>query len=167
LEGILSARGPEGGATFLAVGFSTVQNDKYLEATASKVSFQISPERLEDQLARIDQWRKKSRDLPKQLAKAKLVRSEVTRNAAILSIRPSIEREVSSMVRDLLSGDPEPWEHAASKYRPMMGRIAKSLSPGFTTEAVERRRGIAFVVPDMRPKPEKTKKPIEEEGENM
>jgi hypothetical protein len=67
----------------------------------------------------------------------------------------------------LLSGDPEPWEHAASKYRPMMGRIAKSLSPGFTTEAVERRRGIAFVVPDMRPKPEKTKKPIEEEGENM
>jgi hypothetical protein len=167
LEGILCAKGSEGSGTFLAVGFSTVQNDKYLEATASRGSFQISPESLDDHLTRIDQWGKKSRELPKQSATALLIRSRVMRNSAISSIRPSVEQKVSANAKDLLSGDEEAWKKVALEYHPMMKMIAKSLSPGFTTEATRRRREISRVAPNMWSKPEKSKKSTQDKGENM
>ena len=50
---------------------------------------------------------------------------------------------------ELLTRGDEAWEHAARQYRPMMESIAQSLSPGFTTAAVQRRQQIAEVMPDM------------------
>ena len=46
----------------------------------------------------------------------------------------------------------------------MMAVVAQSLSPGFTVAAVQRRKQIAGVLPDMRPKAAPTDKPSRKKG---
>ena len=167
VEGILSAEGTKGEAKFLVVGFSTVQNDKYLEATANPLSIEISLERLPETLTRIDQWRKQTGGLDKRLAKSKAVRAKAVRAFAVAAVRPDVEHKVSVKTGELISGDDDAWEQAVAEYRPMMKLIAKSLSPGFTTEAVKGRREIASVAPDMRSKSGSPKNSSKKEGEGM
>jgi hypothetical protein len=68
-----------------------------------------------------------------------------------------VEGRVSAKAGELLGGDDQAWLEAAKEYRPMMEVVAKSLSPGFTTEAVLRRRRIASASPNMRVKKEEGK----------
>ena len=91
-------------------------------------------------------------------------RSKVAGSAAIAVIRPDIEGRVSAKAGELIAGTDEVWEQAAEEYRPMMGVIAKSLSPGFTAAAVQWRQHMVGVKPDMRPKTESVKKPGREKG---
>jgi hypothetical protein len=67
-------------------------------------------------------------------------------------------------VGELLDGSYESWEQAAREYSPMMDVIAKSISPGFTTAAVQRRQDISNVKPNMRQKKESGKKSTREKG---
>jgi hypothetical protein len=91
-------------------------------------------------------------------------RKHVEIPSALNAIRPHVEGRASARATDLLGGDESAWEQAASEYRPMMKVIARSLSPGFTTAAVERRRRIASAVPDMRPNTGRAKKPKRRKG---
>ena len=75
------------------------------------------------------------------------------------TIRPHIEGRVSEKVNGLLADTPSAWEQAAEEYRPMTHAIAKSLSPGFTTMAVQWRRQIGGTLPNMRTRAQEGKKP--------
>lgn len=74
--------------------------------------------------------------------------------AAITSIRPHVETLVSAAINAGAMGD------AGSAYSPALLAVSKSLSPGVTTGAVERRKRIAGIRPDLtaKPKAEKGKK---------
>lgn len=105
--------------------------------------------------ARIGTWDKEGRSLPRRI-KPKGCRSPGNEfTAAIAAIRPHVECRVSADVEDLLVNPETAWQRAAGEYRAMMSVTAKSLSPGFTTRALQRRIEIATTKPDMTPKPQK------------
>ncbi|MCR4415870.1 MAG: type I-E CRISPR-associated protein Cse1/CasA [Thermoguttaceae bacterium] len=134
------------------VGFATVQNDKYLEATEWYFPGPASsrPESLVDDLRG---WRKQElgrRCFPRQQKEKPSSTRHVEMKAAFAAIRPHVESAVCARAADLLVGGTEAWEDAAQKYAPMMEALALSLAPGFTTAALKRRRGVERVMPDMR-----------------
>jgi CRISPR type I-E-associated protein CasA/Cse1 len=105
------------------------------------------------------QWREKGSLLEKRIG-----RSEVEGAATIAAIRPHVEGRVSAKAGELIAGTDQAWQRAAQEYRPMMEVIAKSVSPGFTSEAVRRRQQIASVAPDMRPKTDTAEKSDRKKG---
>jgi CRISPR type I-E-associated protein CasA/Cse1 len=84
-------------------------------------------------------------------------RSKVEGTAAVAAIRPHVEARVSAEAGKLLAAGEDAWAQAAQEYQPLLTAIAKSLSPGFTTAAVQRRGQIAGSAPGMSSKPEKTR----------
>ncbi|MGA8571610.1 MAG: type I-E CRISPR-associated protein Cse1/CasA [Desulfobaccales bacterium] len=94
----------------------------------------------------IRQWQAKGKELEKQIG-----RSKVEGLAIITFIRPHVEGLVSAQASELITGGEDAWEQAARQYSPMMAAVAKSLSPGCTTAALQRRKQIAGVKPHMRP----------------
>lgn len=82
----------------------------------------------------------------------------------VAAIRPHVEDKVSSRIGELLAGGDEVWQEAAAEYQPMVKMIAKSLSPGFTTAALKRRRYIEGIMPDMCPRTKTTKKSGRKKG---
>jgi len=86
--------------------------------------------------------------------------------SAVASIRPYVEDKVSARASELVAGGEDAWEQAASEYSPMMAAIAKSLSPGFTTAAVQRRKQIASVKPNMLPESKTARKSGRKKGGN-
>ncbi|MBI4384697.1 MAG: type I-E CRISPR-associated protein Cse1/CasA [Nitrospinae bacterium] len=116
------------------------------------------------------QWQDKSRGLEDWLREIVRGRRKTRKDdariavSAIAAIRPHVEGRVSSKVGELLAGGDDAWERAAREYRPMMCAIASSLSPGFTTAAVERRQQIASVMPNMRQKQIQLKKNSRKKG---
>jgi CRISPR type I-E-associated protein CasA/Cse1 len=110
----------------------------------------------------IEIWQKEAWRIEKRIQR--ICRSEVEAKAVVSSTRPHVEHRVSTDTCQLASGSEEEWQKAAEEYRPFMRKIARSLSPGFTTAAVERRREIGFTVPDMRPKTKEAKKPDRKKG---
>ncbi|MGA7700544.1 MAG: type I-E CRISPR-associated protein Cse1/CasA, partial [Thermoguttaceae bacterium] len=137
-------------ATLWIVGFSTVQNDKYLEATEWCLSFLDSSENHQELVAKLDQWKKEGATLADQVRRNASSRNRTVEiPPAIDAIRPDIEARVCRNVGELLGGDPAAWDRAAQEYKPLMDVVAMSLSPGFTTQAVERRKQIAGVLPRM------------------
>jgi hypothetical protein len=151
------------------VGFSTVQNDKYLEAMECMLPAldPVSPQQIADNLARIEQWQKKSFGLNSKLKPPDDKRSSI-KHVEILpmlhSIRPGVECRVFAKAGELLAGGDAAWEKAAQEYRPMMKIMAQSLFPGFTTQAIQRRKQISRVLPDMRPKAAADEKPKKKKG---
>jgi len=153
-----------------AVGFSTVQNDKYLEAIELLTPFSSSPDQSKSFIAKIEQWQQETWRLA---SKVKKVLSENEKGfsrehkeiqPALAAFRPHVENQVLEKVGELLAGGDEAWEEAAREYRPMMDAISKSLSPGFTSAAVQRRQKIANTIPDMRTKTESAKKSPRKKG---
>jgi CRISPR type I-E-associated protein CasA/Cse1 len=80
---------------------------------------------------------------------ASILRSGAMGTSTIATIRPNIENTVSAKAQELVCGT-YGWEQAAGEYCTMAHAIAKSLSPGFTTAALQRRQKIACVGPNMR-----------------
>ncbi|MCX6036542.1 MAG: hypothetical protein NTW99_01360, partial [Chloroflexi bacterium] len=110
-------------------------------------------------IEKIEIWQKEGKGLGKKIG-----RSKVEGSALIAAIRPQVENEVSAQAGALISGGEDAWEQAAREYRPMMAAIAKSLSPGYTTAAVERRKQIANVKPNMGPNTKASKKSGRKKG---
>ena len=129
------------------VGFSTVQNDKYVEAMERLLPFPGSPELRTESLERIERWQEQARRMEKRIGMSK-----INSAAALAAVRPVVEGKVSAHMEELLGGADAAWERAADEYRSMMRAIGRSLSPGFTTAVLERRRQIGHIVPDVRPR---------------
>ncbi|MFZ5500853.1 MAG: type I-E CRISPR-associated protein Cse1/CasA [Candidatus Micrarchaeota archaeon] len=149
------------------VAFATVKNDKYLEAMEHLVPSPRAQHDTKEFIAKIETWRKERTDLVRMVRSAK--EKESTRKHTellplVAAIRPHVEQRVSAKARDLLPGGHDAWERAAHEYGAMMGVIAKSLSPGFTTAALERRRQIASRSPNMGPRAAQASKTRPQKG---
>jgi CRISPR type I-E-associated protein CasA/Cse1 len=137
------------------VSFATDQN-KFIEAKDEEISL---PEGGIDAAAvKIEVWDSEARALQATLRNVsrgkRRRRKDDARLAvvAIASIRPHVEATVSARAGELVSAGDDAWQQAAREYTPMMKAISQSLSPGYTTAALRRRREIGNVRPDMRPK---------------
>ncbi len=143
------------------IGFSTVKNDKYLEAREFFISSPLSLNEPTKSIDEIERWQKECRKIGKRLDQ--LTRSRVSGDFFSSSIRPQIENNVSENADKMLSGDINTWEKAANEYQPMMKMVANSISPGYTTVAIKRRKDIADIKPDIHPK-ENLKNNIKKKG---
>jgi hypothetical protein len=154
-------RGQKGDGRLWVVGFATVQNDKYLEAMEYEIPLQCAPDdqRVQENINRVEMWQKERKEMQKEIGKSK-----VEGSAFIAAIRPHVEGLVSAQAGELITGGEDAWEQAAREYSPMMVAIAKSLSPGYTTAAVERRKQIADVKPNMGPNTKASKKSRRKKG---
>jgi hypothetical protein len=135
------------GATLLVVGFAT-NKAKNIDVWERTIDMPLAAPRPEAAAALPKKWQAEARALEKRLEK--IERSEAEGAAVIAAIRPHVEATVSEKMGELVAGGDEAWEQAAREYRPMMAAVAKSLSPGYTTAALQRRRQIEHVKPDMR-----------------
>jgi len=102
----------------------------------------------------IKQWQEKAKEMEKEIG-----RSKVEGPAFIAAIRPHVEARVSAQAGELITGGEDACDQAAREYSPMMTAIAKSLSPGYTTAAVERQKQIADVKPNLGPSSKASKSP--------
>jgi len=75
-----------------------------------------------------------------------------TREAkTIAAMRPYVEHEVSSRLDEIMAGGTAAWQEAARIWDPLLAAAARSLAPGFTTAAVEKRRRILNARPYIQP----------------
>ena len=137
---------------FIAVSFATIQNDKYIEAKECEVSFNVNTDSFNPQKAveKIDYWSKENSKLISRCKPMKSSRKHAEIRPMIDSVRPHIETQIFDKIHALLTGGSEAWEQAAGDYSPMMSVVAQSLAPGYTTAAVQRRREIAAVKPNIK-----------------
>jgi hypothetical protein len=146
----------ETGTGLWVVGFATVQNDKYLEAMEWLLPLRV-PSAPAEAAATFDRWQKEGSGIVRRVARAfrdASSRKHVEVPPAFAAVRPDVEARVSAQAGELIEGPDEAWTRAAAGYHPMMEAIARSLSPGFTVAAVERRSGIGKVAPDVTPRSE-------------
>lgn len=152
------------------VGFSTVQNDKYLEAIEYVIPFPWASHESQERLEKFERWQKEGSSLVRKVRppkeKASSGRKHVEIPPAIFAIRPHVENKVYAKVGELITGADAAWNRAAEEYRPMVAMMARSLSPGFTVSAVRRRQQIAHARLGMRPRTEADKKPGHKKGGN-
>jgi hypothetical protein len=167
MVGVLAGQKPDETRSVWVVGFSTVQNDKYLEAMECVIPFPCLPNQVQESVEKFRQWQKEGSNLTRKIRprdEKAPSRKHKEIPPMVAAIRPHVENIVSAKAGELIVGTDEAWEQAAAEYRPMMRIVARSLSPGFTVAAVERREQIARVMPDMRPKGKTTKKPGRKKG---
>ena len=131
------------------VGFATVQNDKYLEAMEYLIPLSRSIDEIEP--VTIEQWSKETKKIASKCRPqgSPSSRKHVEIEPAIAAIRPHVEGKVSTNAGELLIGEDGAWQKAVAEYGPMMQVIAGSLSPGFTTAALQRRMDIENKSPRM------------------
>ncbi|MBC8204265.1 MAG: type I-E CRISPR-associated protein Cse1/CasA [FCB group bacterium] len=142
---------------FYTAGFAT-KDARFVDIWEHIITLKFVVSAQQVILSYIDHWKCESNQLAKRISKTK---NEIqAANTTVSSIRPHIENIVSAKVGELLAGGDEAWQKTLEEYRPMMEIIAKSLSPGFTTASVERRKQIADTIPDMKLK-DKTKEKSE------
>jgi len=166
--GILRGKEANAKRRLWVVSFATVQNDKYLEAMEYEIPF---PSTLDDpQVAEgvetIERWQKEGWKLVRKAKPRGTSRNHLEIAPMVAAIRPQAEFEVSKMAGELIAGEGGAWEHAADEYRPLMSAVAKSLSPGYTTAALRRRRQIEYVKPDMRTNTAAAEKAARKKGGN-
>ena len=148
------------GQHVLLVGFST-SKAKNIDVWERTIAFECTESRPKT-ASLIGQWQDEGFRLTRRLrprTEKKTGRNHVEIPSALAVVRPHVEHRVSAKAGELLSESETSWDEAAREYRPMMEVIAKSLSPGFTVSAIQRRREIANTLPNMNPKAERTKKP--------
>jgi hypothetical protein len=137
------------------VSFATVKNDKYLEAMEYEVSVPITldHQKVQENIANIEKWQDEGWKLVRRARPRGTSRKHLEIPPLVAAIRPQVEARVSEDAGKMLGEGDDAWERAAREYSPLMTAVAKSLSPGYTTAALRRRREIASVRPDMRPTP--------------
>lgn len=166
MAGILREQKANDNVSVWVVGFATVKNDKCLEAMEYGIFFPNASDdqKIQESIAKIEMWQKEVSSLTKRIRPEASSRKHGEIAALFSSVGPHVEAMVSAKAGELLAGGDGAWEQAAREYRPMMEMIAQSLSPGFTTAAVRRRRHISRVAPDVRSSTEATQKPGRKEG---
>jgi hypothetical protein len=142
------------------VSFATVQNDKYLEAVEYEIPFPntLDDRKVQESAESIRRWQKEGWKLVRKATPRNTVRKHLEVPPVVAAVRAQVEAAVSKKAGQLISQGDDAWEQAAREYRPMMTAVAKSLSPGYTTVALRRRREIAAVKPDMRPETQQMKR---------
>jgi len=171
MAGVLGEQKMNDRSSLWVVGFSTVQNDKYLEAMEYLILDPHPPQKDQESIAKFERWQKQAAGLIPSLVRIVRLSKEKAGSRKhkeiapmVAAVRPHVEDKISKKAGELLAGRAEAWEQAAAEYGPLMKMIARSLSPGFTTSAVQRRKQIANVLPDMRPKTGSAKKPSRKQG---
>lgn len=151
LAAILRDQPSCGERTLWIVGFSTVQNDKYLEATECLVSHSDLPPQNHESIAMFELWEKEGAFLARRIRPKEepSARKHTELQPAVDAIRPHVEARVSRSASRLFGGDQTAWDQSAGEYNPMMQAIASLLAPGFTTRAVKRRNEISNAVPNI------------------
>lgn len=132
--------------TLLVVGFAT-NKAKNVDVWERIIDLPSTGSIPETAVPLLKKWLEEGRRLEKHMG-----RSKIEGPAVIAVLRPDVEGRVSAKAGELIAGEDDAWEQAAREYGPMMEMIARSLSPGFTTAAVQRRQQIASVRPNMRPR---------------
>jgi hypothetical protein len=130
--------------SLVIVGFAT-NNAKNIDVWERTVAVPSRESLAANAVPLLKQWDEEGRRLEKQITRPKKAGA-----VAIAAIRPHVEDIVYAKAGELFARGDEAWNEAAGEYAPMMTMLAKSLSPGFTTAAVQRRQQIAGIVPDMR-----------------
>jgi hypothetical protein len=156
LADILATRAAIEPSRLLVVGFSTVQNDKYLEASDWRIPEGTGSKNGLELAANLKRWGKSVEKLTRRARPRGSKRKHGEVRAAIDSIVPQVETRIAQRIGDSFAN--EAWDQAAAEYIPMMRTVGKSLFPGFTTRAVQQRTEIAQAVPDPRRNPPKTRK---------
>ena len=161
-------RGVCGSGKAIAVGFST-DKTKFRECMEWAIPLLQAPV-TEEAMAKFRQWNDEFKRLlqranPRGENKSSLKHPEIL--SALMLARPGVENKVSARAGELLTGDDQAWIQASLEYRPIMKAVAGSLSPGFTTKAIERRRNISVLTPDMRPKEERAVKKRRKKGDDQ
>ncbi|HOZ47510.1 MAG TPA: type I-E CRISPR-associated protein Cse1/CasA [Candidatus Hydrogenedentes bacterium] len=144
--------------SLLIVGFAT---DKAKNIDVWERSIDMPPGATVSELASslVELWDRECFQLGKRMGRPKEA------NVAVAaSVRPHIEHAISARAGELLTADDQAWQDAAAEYQPMMGLVARALSPGFTSRALQRRRAIGAIAPDMRPRHEPEKKSKRKKG---
>jgi hypothetical protein len=164
--GILNAKKGHPKRSLWVVAFSTVQNDKYIEAMECEIPFPDTLEggKVQESLENIERWQKECWKLTRKATPREASRKHVEIPPIFDAIRPHVEARVSGKAGELISAWGGAWEEAAREYSPMMAAVAKSLSPGVTTAALLRRRQLGYVKPDMREKTEAAEKTRRRKG---
>lgn len=141
------------GGKLLVVGFATVKNDKYLEAVEHENSLPntLDEQKITESTEKIKVWQKETSNIIGKLKKVKARKSftNLEIKSVINTIFPHIEAKVSAKIGELAAGGDDVWKQAADEYSSMMGAIAKSLSPGFTSVAVQRQKYIENIKPNI------------------
>jgi hypothetical protein len=153
LAGILETRKADDARKLWVVGFSTVQNDKYLDAMEYVTPWPCEVAQSYERAANLKRWQQQCSSLGRKLRPRqarKSARKYVEIPPMLAAVRADIETRVSVIGAESVCADDEAWQRAATEYGPMMAIIAKSLSPGFTSAAVRRRQEICRAKPDMR-----------------
>lgn len=148
------------------VGFATVQNDKYLEAAETLVPVAATVGDVQRTVEALENWREEDGKIVERLKPPheKPGRKHVELAAAVAAIQPDVERRVSARTSVLLTGGQAAWEKAAEEYAPFMKVIADAIFPDFTSAALEQRRRVAALRPNMRPQPPSARKPRGKKG---
>jgi hypothetical protein len=164
--GILNAKEGHPKRRMWIVAFSTVQNDKYIEAIEREIPFPdtLDAAKVQESLEYIERWQKECWKLTRKATPKEASRKHVEIPPLVDAIRPHVEARVSEKGGELISAGRGAWEEAAREYSPMMATIAKSLSPGVTTAALLRRQQLGYVKPDMREKIEVAEKTRRKKG---
>jgi len=153
------------GVHFWIVGFSTAQNDQYLEATESVFPLAMlrEPQPAREKLRK---WTKGCRKfLEKPFSKYMPPHEKSPLPEVIVSaLRPYVEDRAHMKADQLLSDDRNARDETAAEYASILRTAARSLCPGFTAGAVERREKIAAMTPDILLRPEHDKSAREKQG---
>jgi hypothetical protein len=162
--GKLSCRGKP--TSLLIVGFAT-DNAKNIDVWERTIEVPLDSTIRGASASLLARWQKEAFNLtratlPRNDKASKRKHAEIP--PALASIRPHVESRVSAKLRELLAGGDTAWQEAAKEYGPMMDAIAQSLSPGFTTAAVQWRNQIASAIPDMGPKTKTAQKQGRKKG---
>jgi len=144
----------------LVIGFST-DKAKNIDVWERTIRIPSKPASTDTAATLIELWKKESWLIEKQRIGS---RSDKENSSMAATIRPHVEHVVSSRLDELLTGDPAAWDDASREYRPLMSAVAGALSPGFTSSALERRRQISRVIPDMREKKSAGKSRVKKGG---
>jgi hypothetical protein len=129
------------------VAFATIQNDKYLEATESVISFPRSPADIPDTIDQIRKWQDESKAFSARIRASDqdrpLRKQPVEIPPLVDSIRPQVEASASTSASELNTSGHNEGHAAADQYATFVPAIARSIAPGFTIAALARRQRIA------------------------
>lgn len=144
------------------IGFATDQA-KSIDVWERTLNVLPATSILQSGTSLLAQWYREGGRLEKRIER--IVRSKIAGVATLAAVRPQVEDRVSAKAVELLASEDDAWGDASSEYGPMMAVLAKSLSPGFTTVALQRQNQVAALAPDMSTRAEPAKKTHRKKGD--
>jgi hypothetical protein len=133
------------------IGFTT-NKAKNVDVWERTIFMPASSSMQKSTLSSILKWKEEGFKLPRDFyynSEKQNSRKHIEFASTVALIRPQVENNISKKLSDMLAGGDEAWDKAAEEYSPMLEAVAKSLAPGFTVAALEKRKQIIETRPDM------------------